>query len=336
MRESLESFKLKDNYIKRHHTLIQLLETFSTNRIEAIYIRSFSFLIVISKTKNFMESNKECDICIEDYHRSRLSISKCSQCNSSLCSECALIHHEKHEQKINEIRDQYNDLMNKINEKEKYINDTSTDSIEIVVNWYQRLINDLIESQTQIIDNIQNERDRARDELAQFDLSIQMVHKDIQKLDENININSVQTKLNDLATKLSNYQIIKDMHLPNSQTFQPRYKISYQFKTSSLAEEDWDVDTNEGTTISLPSTQTTASLFFSDTSQTFVPPKDDDNEGNDFQWYEEIEENTEKKNSEYLFDPSLYHLGTSRHFNSDIHLIASNGTDLLLVNNLNI
>jgi hypothetical protein len=280
-----------------------------------------------------MESNnKECDICLDEYHRSRLSVSICSQCNSSLCSECFLIHHQKHEQQINQIRDQYNELMNKINEKEKYINETSTDSIEIVVNWYQRLINDLIETQTQIIDNIQNERDRARDELAKFDLSIQMVHKDIQKLDENINMNLVQTKLNDLARKLSNYQIIKHVYLPNSQTFQPQYKISYEFKNSSSLEEDWDIETNEGTIIPLPSTQTTTSLFFSDTSQTFVPPKDDDNdEGNDFQWYEELEEE-KTKNSEYLFDLSLYHLGTSRHFNSDIHLIASNGTDLLFVN----
>jgi cob(I)alamin adenosyltransferase len=313
----------------------------------------FSFELSIKKhflKKNLMEStnsnidlfNKECYICTEEFNRFRSSVSKCSQCDYSLCSECILIHRKKHEQDIVQIQDQYNELINRINEKEKYINDTSNESIEIVVNWYQRLINDLIESQTQIIENIQNERDRARDELAQFDTNIHLINKDIQQINENTSINSIQTKLNDLATKLSNYQITKDIYLPDSHTFQPRYKVFYQFKNSSLVEEDWDIDTNEAMNIPLPShlsltsshttTTTTTPLFFSDTSQTFVTPKDEDDEENNFQWHEEIEEINDN-NSEYLLDPRLYHLGTSRHFNSDIHLIASNGNDLLLVNN---
>jgi hypothetical protein len=283
--------------------------------------------------------DQECFLCTEEFHRIRSSVSKCFQCHYSLCSECLLIHRQKHEQEIVQIHDQYNKLIRQINEKEKYINDTSHESIEIVVNWYQRLINDLIESQTQMVENIQNERDRARDELAQFDTNTQTINKDIQQINENININLIQTKLDDLATKLSNYQITKDVYLPDSHTLQPRYKVSYQFKNSSSAEEDWDIDTNEATNIPLPShlaltsTQTTTTpLFFSDTSQTFVTPQDDDDEGNNFSWYEEIEESNDT-NSEYLLDPSLYHLGTSRHFNSDIHLIASNGNDLLSVNN---
>lgn len=270
-----------------------------------------------------------CDNCTNEFNRFRSSSSKCSQCDYFLCSECTLIHRQKHEQNIIQIRDQYNEL---VNEKEKYINDTSTESIEIVVNWYQRLINDLIESQTQIIENIQNERDRAKDELAKFD-------KDIQQINENSEINLIQTKFNDLKTKLSNYQITKDIYLPNSHTYQPRYKVLYQFKDPSAIEEDWDINTNETTNIPLPSllslasshTTTESSLFFTDNSQTFVTPKDDDE--NDFQWYEEIEE-TNENNCEYLLDPKLYHLGTSRRFNTDIHLIASNGNDILLVKKL--
>jgi len=294
-----------------------------------------------STNSNIDISNKECYICTKDFNRFRSSEFKCSQCNYSLCSECILIHRKKHEQEIIQIQEQYNELINKINEKEKYINDTTNESIEIVVNWYQRLINDLIESQTQIIENIQNERDRARDELGQFDINTHSVNKDIQSINENTNINLIQTNLNDLTTKLSNYQITKDIYLPDSHTFQPRYKVFYQFKNSSLAEEDWDIDTNETMNIPLPShlslssphTTAITPLFFSDTSQTFVTPKDDDDdEENNFQWYEEIDE-TNDNNSEYLLDPRLYHLGTSRHFNSDIHLIASNGNDLLLVNN---
>jgi hypothetical protein len=276
-------------------------------------------------------SNEACRLCTL-----RSSTSKCSQCNQSLCSECTLIHHQKHEQEI-QLQEQ---LLKKLNEKDKYINDTSNESVEIVVNWYQRLINDLIESQTQIIENIQNERDRARDELVLFD-------GDIQQLNQNMNTNSIQTKIHDLEKKLSNYQITKDIYLPDSRTFQPRYKIFYQFKNSSSLEEDWDIDTNEATNIPLPShltlssahtptattTASTTPLFFSDTSQTFVNPKDDDNDGeNNFQWHEEIEENN-TNDSEYLLDPKLYHLATSRHFNYEIHLIASNGNDLLLVIN---
>jgi hypothetical protein len=284
------------------------------------------------ETTNSDSLNKECDLCTEQFNRFRSSVCQCSQCNHSLCSECILIHDKKHEQEILRLQDQ---LINKVNEKDKYINDTSNESIEIVVNWYQRLINDLIESQTQIIENIQNERDRARDELGVFD-------RDIQQLKQNINFNSVQTKLNDLESKLSNYQITKDIYLPDSRTFQPRYKIVYQFKNSSAAaEEDWDIDTNEATNIPLPShlelsssypttsATTTTPLFFSDTSQTFITPKDDDNdEENNFQWQEEIEENNDN-DSEYLLDPRLYHLATPRHFNYEVHLIASNGNDLL-------
>ena len=272
-------------------------------------------------------SNEECYFCTEAYNRFRPSISKCSHCNHSFCSQCILIHRQKTD-------NPYNDLTNKINEKEKYINDTSNESIEIVHNWYQRIINDLIESQTQIIENIQNERDRARDELAQFDLNM-------QQLNQNTDMNSIQTKLDDLTKKLSNYQILKDIYLPDSRTFQPRYKISYLFKNSSTEEEDWDIDTNEATNIPLPShlslssTHTTATtttpLFFSDNSQTFINPKDDDDEDNTFKWYEEIDESN-TNDSEYLLDPKLYRLGTSRHLNYDIHLIASNGNDLLLVN----
>ncbi|CAF3645036.1 unnamed protein product [Rotaria sp. Silwood1] len=291
-----------------------------------------------STSSNTELADKECYYCREEFNRFCSSVSNCSQCNQSLCSECTLIHCKKHEQEIVQIQDQYNDLTNKINEKEKYINDTSNESIEIVINWYQRLINDLIETQTQIIENIQNERDRARDELAQFDITMHSIDKDIQQLNHNMNINAIQIKLNDLATKLANYQLTKDIRLPDSRTFQPRYKVSYHFKDTSAAEEDWDIETNTATNIPLPShlsltstnrtTTTTAPLFFSNNSQTFITPKDDDDEEDNFQWIEEIETN-KHDDSEYLLDPRLYHLGTSRHFNYDINLIASNGNDLL-------
>ncbi|CAF3160339.1 unnamed protein product [Rotaria sp. Silwood2] len=291
-----------------------------------------------SVNSNIDLTDRECYCCREEFNRFCSSTSNCSQCNQSLCSECLLSHCKKHEQETVQIQDQYNDLTNKINEKEKYINDTSNESIEIVINWYQRLINDLIETQTQIIENIQNERDRARDELAQFDITMHSIDKDIQQLNQNMNINSIQIKLNDLATKLSNYRLTKDIYLPDSRTFQPRYKVSYHFQDASLVEEDWDIETNATTNIPLPShlslsstnrTTTTAPLFFSNSSQTFITPKDDDDdEEDDFQWIEEIETNN-NDDSEYLLDPRLYQLGISRHFNYDIHLIASNGNDLL-------
>ncbi|CAF1061856.1 unnamed protein product [Rotaria sordida] len=288
-----------------------------------------------SSNSNTNLTDKECYCCREEFNRFCLSISNCTQCNQLLCSECILIHCKKHEQEFIQIQDQYNDLKNKINEKEKYINDTSNESIEIIINWYQRLINDLIETQTQIIENIQNERDRARDELGQFDITMHSIDKDIIEFNQNININSIKIKLNDLTTKLSNYRLTKDIYLPDSHTFQPQYKVSYHFKDSSSIEEDWDIDTNTGTNIPLPShrslmstnqTTTTTPLFFSNNSQTFITPKDDDEDN--FQWLKEIETNN-KDDSEYLLDPRLYHLGTSRHFNYDIHLIASNGNDLL-------
>jgi len=295
-----------------------------------------------SSDPNIDSLNQKCYFCTEKYNRFHSSVSKCSQCNISLCSECDLIHRKKHEQEILQIQDLYNELTRKIREKENYINDTSHESIEIVINWYQRLINDLIESQTQLVENIQNERDRARGELIQLDLDMHSVSKDIQELNPNMNINSIQTKLNDLTTKISNYQITKDICLPDSRSFQPRYKIFYDFKNSSDVEEDWDTDTNEATNIPLPShlsltsmhtkatTTTTTPLFFSDTSQTFITPKDEDDEENHFQWHENIEENN-SNDGEYLLDPRLYHLGTSRQFNTNINLIASNGNDILLV-----
>lgn len=276
-----------------------------------------------SSDSNINSSNIECKNCTEEFNRFRSSISQCSHCNSFLCSECLLFHQEN----LYEIQNQYQELNNKINEKEKYINDTCTESIEIILNWYQRLINDLIESQTQIIENIQNERDRARDELAQFDLNIQQITKSHDK-------NLIQTKLNELTRKLSNYQITKDVYLPDSYMYQPRYKISYQFQNCSLVEEeeeDWDIETNEKPNTPFPSSHltTTTPLFLSNSSQTFITPKDDDDD--DFEWTEDIEE-VNDNNCEYFLDPKLYHLGTSRYFNYNIHLIASNGNDLLLVN----
>lgn len=255
------------------------------------------------------------------------------------------VHSNKYEQEINRLADQYNDLISKIHEKSKYIDETSQNSIEIVINWYERLINDLIESQTQMIENIQNERDRARNELRKFESNIQTIHQDI----EQINLNGIQNKLNDFTQKLTNYQITKDIYLPNSYTFQPRYKISYQFKEFSSTEdeaeeeENWDIETNE-TVISplsagLKATTTTTtttdtSIFFPNIAPAFVVPKDEDaDEWNDFQWHEQLQEN-HPLDSECFLDPSLYQIGTSRQFNTDIHLIASNGNDLLLVNHI--
>ena len=252
-------------------------------------------------------------------------------------------HSDKYEQEINRLADQYNDLIIKIHEKGKYIDETSQNSIEIVINWYERLINDLIESQTQMIENIQNERDRARNELRNFESNIQTIHHDIEQIHTEMNINVLQSKLNDFTQKLSNYQMTKDIYLPNSYTFQPRYKISYRFKEFSSTEdgddeeeENWDIETNETVTsplsASFKATTTDASIFFPNTAQTFVTPKDEDtDEWNDFQWHEQLQDN-HPIDSECFLDPSLYQFGTSRQFNTDIHLIASNGNDLLFVN----
>lgn len=251
--------------------------------------------------------------------------------------------HDNYEQQINQLADQYNHLINQIHEKGKYIDITSQDSIEIVIDWYERLINDLIESQTQMIENIQNERDRARNELTKFESNIQNIHREIQQINTKIHIDLIQNQLNDLAKKICNYQMTKDIYLPNSYTFQPRYRISYQFRqfASTEDEENWDIESND--TIhdppSFTSRSTTAMntpLFFPETSQTFVVPRDEDaEEWKDFQWHERLEENP-PIDSEYFLDPRLYQFGTSRQFNTDIHLIASNGNDLLFVNCLEI
>ena len=122
-----------------------------------------------------------------------------------------------------DIQNQYKVLKHQTNEKEKYINQTSEESIEIINNWYQKLINQLIESQIQIIENIENERDRAQNELAQFDQDLQL----IEQMNDDQNIYSIETKLQELRSKLSNYQIVKDVYLP---TVQPRYKVYYQYQ----------------------------------------------------------------------------------------------------------
>lgn len=233
------------------------------------------------------------------------------------------------EEQINRLADQYNELINQIHEKGKYIDVTSQDSIEIVIQWYERLINDLIESQTQLIENIQHERDRARNELTKFESNIQHIHREIQQMN---NIDVIHNQLNDLTQQISRYQITKDIYLPNSYTFQPRYRISYQFKQFE-EEENWDIDQDPSSVIPK---STTAPLFSPDISQTFVMPKDEDaDEWNDFQFHERLEENN-PIDSEYFLDPKLYQFGPPRPFNMDIHLIASNGNDLLFVNDLQI
>ena len=143
---------------------------------------------------------KECARCTEEFNRFRPSNTHCSQCNQSLCSECLLIHEKKHAGELDRLADPSAELTNQINDKEKYILDTSHEATEILMNWYQRLINDLIECQTQTIENIANERDRALEELSQFDRD------------------SGQTKLQELTTKLSNYRITKEVFLPDSRT----------------------------------------------------------------------------------------------------------------------
>ena len=105
-----------------------------------------------------------------------------------------------------------------------------------------------------------------------------------------------------------------------------KFIININNSLAEEEEEDWD---NDPPSPSMRTTTTTP-FFFADTSQSFVPPKDDDDDRSLFQWHEEIEEDS-NDNSEYLLDPELYHQVASRDFNSDIHLIASNGNDLLLV-----
>jgi hypothetical protein len=270
-----------------------------------------------STQPNSDSSNPADDVCKESYQCPR--------------TQCPSIHSTSQEEERRQIEDLRNDLCTKIKEKDRYIVDTSQEAIEIVVNWYQRLINDLIESQTQIIENIENERDRARGELAQFDVTRQSAANDVEQKGD------MQAKLVDLSSKLSHYQITKDTYLPDSRTFQPRYKISYEFKSSSLVEEDWDIETNETTNIPLPSrltlstapTTTAAPSFRSDTSHTFVTPKDDDEQTDaNFQWREELQGNN-NDDSEYLLDPRSYHRGSPRHFPLNIHLVASDGNDLL-------
>lgn len=247
---------------------------------------------------------------------------------------------EKDTHDVAQLRELCNEFKTKINEKDKYISDTANESVEIVLNWYQRIINDLMESQSQILEDIQNERDRARDELAQFDVALSAIEQ-ANALSQDT---SSSARLNEWQTRLANYQLSKDIYLPESRIFQPRYKIVYDFKTSPQAEEDWDVESNEVITIPLPSHLTFNSIrstvpattmespaFFPDASLPFIAPQDDDDGEDDrLEWHDEREQ-TKSVDSEYLLDLSLYHLGAPRYFDVDIHLLAGNGTDLLFV-----
>ena len=252
---------------------------------------------------------------------------------------------EKDAHDVAQLREQCNEFKKKINEKDKYINDTSNESVEIVLSWYQRIINDLMESQSHIIEDIHSERDRARDELTQFDVALNAIGQDIEQANALSKSKSIQARLDEWQTQLSSYQLSKDIYLPESRIFQPRYKIVYEYKTSSQAEEDWDVNTNEVITIPLPShlslssTRSTSAVttaeptsFFPDACLPFVTPTDDD-ESDRWDWHREDAE-TKSDDSEYLLDPGLYRLTTPRRFDFDIHLLAGNGTDLLFVSQL--
>lgn len=238
-------------------------------------------------------------------------------------------------------------LRNLLKEKEEFVHQSSREAIEIVSNWFEQIINDLMDCQSQIIEDIEQERDRARDELDQY-------HRKIDQLDQSPSqagdASEIAMMVEQFRVQISQYELTRDMYFPESRFLQPRYKLFYQSKGKSInrenkddEEEDWDLESDEPTRIPLPSnlilsttpspspaTTTTAKLFFSDPSTVPIHPNDDEDDVGLFDWSIESDR-TFGDDVEYLLDPNYYIRGKTRHFDSDIHLMASNGSDLLFV-----
>jgi len=190
------------------------------------------------------------------------------------------------------------EMQTEFNEKQLFIQQTSDESIEFVVNWFQRLINEIIECQTQIIENIQHERDRAFEQLDKFEAN------------------------------LSSCQIKKQIDLPEFHLIQPRYEISYQFHNQNNDEEEnWDLETTDS---QYQPTTTTAVNLFSNNLQTVIKPKDDDEIiVEDLQIQSDTIDKIIRDTGDYYLDPTIYYPGRPIRLNCDINLISSNGNHLL-------
>ncbi|CAF1048075.1 unnamed protein product, partial [Didymodactylos carnosus] len=131
-----------------------------------------------------------------------------------------------------DLQDRYNEINQLMEEKRKYIVDSSAFCMNEVLTWFQKSINDLFNSQQQIINNIEFVQDKAQIKLADFNELLQPLSKEIHFLTQDsaydITVfDQITKKLDDIYMALKYFTLTKEVNMPSVLTLLPQYKISF-------------------------------------------------------------------------------------------------------------
>lgn len=205
-----------------------------------------------------------------------------------------------------------------VKEKETFVDSSSNEAIENLSQWFQQIINNLIETQVKIIDEIEKERDRAKTDLFEYE-------KKICEL-ENVDVVSIESKFVELKRQIIRYDLIKEFSFPKFDSFRPHYKFVYETNFNSN-----DDDLEE---IPLPPNLIFASgrttSFSTETSPSFTEPSTDDDDHVEFLDEKNLSnERISSNHDDFLIEPTLYQRVEPRRFDFIVDLIASSGADLL-------
>jgi hypothetical protein len=103
-----------------------------------------------------------CTLCTSKHNRIRPSFCLCKHCSIPLCLDCMKEHHDEVLQNVAQISHQYNELQELIQTKQKVIDNESTKLMDDVNQYFDTYINELRETQQNIIADIETGKQDAQ------------------------------------------------------------------------------------------------------------------------------------------------------------------------------
>jgi hypothetical protein len=108
------------------------------------------------------DEEESCVLCTTKYNRTRPSFCQCKHCSIPLCLDCMNKHHDEVLQNVTQISHQYNQLQELLQTKQTTIVDETAKFIEDVNRYFDTYINELRETQQNIIANLETAQQGAQ------------------------------------------------------------------------------------------------------------------------------------------------------------------------------
>jgi hypothetical protein len=108
------------------------------------------------------DEEESCVLCTTKYNRTRPSFCQCKHCSIPLCLDCMKEHHDEVLQNVTQISHQYNQLQELLQTKQTTIVDETAKFIENVNRYFDTYINELRETQQNIIANLETAQQGAQ------------------------------------------------------------------------------------------------------------------------------------------------------------------------------